>query len=181
MSNSNPTPGNQTAAQFEAMGEGLAARESTEWTPAEKAAYEAAMQEPDDWTPEVGDRVVNEITSDHGTITEINDDELLVVSLDDGGEAVFPPQDCVPEDEAPSSSEPAEEDYVIYDNPGGSYGVGSVGGKDLGGVYHCLEQAYQAIKDDAGANFRPDVWLQDDHGGHRLVERFPWDTTVELG
>lgn len=60
-----------------------------------------------------------------------------------------------------------EDDGFIQDNTRGGYDA-SVEGKFIGN-FDDVDVAFQAIRDNAGPNFFPDVWFVDDHGG---IERF---------
>ena len=139
---------------------------------------------------EIGDKVINTITSEAGVIAGPGEDEgTYAVAYDDGGEGEAAEEDLMPAEDADEFGEPdpddfdagpAEEDYVIGDARGGKYAAGVHGHKHLGD-YRTLEEAYQAVKDHAGAGWRPNVWMISDHGNAHLIEDFPWDTTIELG
>lgn len=67
-------------------------------------------------------------------------------------------------------SEPdSKNDGFIQDRTEGGYGA-SLGHKYVG-TYYDYEEALEAIKQDAGPNYLPNVWFIDDHGGSRLVEQ----------
>jgi hypothetical protein len=64
---------------------------------------------------------------------------------------------------------PAEDDYTIEDDARGGYWVGGVGER-----YDTREEAEQAIRDDAGGNYRPNVWRIPDHGNAEIIKDFDW-------
>lgn len=75
--------------------------------------------------------------------------------------------------------EPEPEDYVIAScGPLGSrYTVGIVDGAHIG-EYDTMEEAEDAIREDAGDAFRPAVWWEDDHGGNTLLA-FNWEVSTD--
>jgi hypothetical protein len=62
--------------------------------------------------------------------------------------------------------EPQEDDGFIQDNTRGGYDA-SVEGKFIGN-FGDVDEAYLAIKSEAGPNWFPNVWFVDDHGGIEL-------------
>ncbi|MBT9260175.1 MAG: hypothetical protein KM310_10575 [Clostridiales bacterium] len=69
--------------------------------------------------------------------------------------------------------EPAPEDYVIYDAPGGGYDVGVIEGEFVGS-FKDFDEALAAIRAKMDREkFWPNVWLRDDHGGMELLTSSP--------
>jgi hypothetical protein len=79
------------------------------------------------------------------------------------------------EEEEEEPEEPGEDDYVISNcSPLGSRTVVSVqtrwADKSKSKVFNTEEEAVKAIKEDMAAQkYRPNVWRQDDHGGHCIT------------
>lgn len=68
-------------------------------------------------------------------------------------------------------SEPSEDDYTMEDVPRGYSVAGN--GKWIG-TYPTRDEAEDAIREDAGKNFRPNVWIISDHGNAHRIENFDW-------
>jgi hypothetical protein len=74
----------------------------------------------------------------------------------------------------PDWIEPQEEDYTISDARNGGYFVGVIGGKCAGQTVSTREEAEEMIRNHAGKNWRPNVWVISDHGNFILIEDFDW-------
>lgn len=68
---------------------------------------------------------------------------------------------------------PAEEDYTIADAGNRGYSV-SVYGCGHIGTFASLHEAEQAVRNNAGPDWRPDVWLVNERGDATLHSNFDW-------
>ena len=84
----------------------------------------------------------------------------------DADEQVF--SKFVKESQGDPDYQPDEDDGFIQDNTRGGYDA-SVEGKFIGN-FGDVDEAYLAIRDEAGPNFFPTVWFVDDHGGMELFK-----------
>ena len=72
--------------------------------------------------------------------------------------------------------EPDEDDGFIFDIASG-YSA-KLAGRHLGNFAERAD-AEQAIREDAGGNFWPDVWFVSDHGNALLLD-FDWQASTDL-